>query len=134
MLKSDIDNMVKAYAYLGIDKMTITAWLTIFADYEGGNEITLHAMKKYPDKVIGYAGIDLIKSVRKKLCLVLMPPCGIPDNNWGGLSMQTYHWKKKRSSWPGICNKYWINVFKAINATDLTYPIEYLDDGQVYEL
>ena len=45
--------MVKAYAYLGIDKMTITAWLTIFAAYEGGNEITLHAMKKYPVKVIG---------------------------------------------------------------------------------
>lgn len=58
MLKSDIDSMVKAYEYLGIDKMTITAWLTIFADYEGGNEITLNAVNKYPDKVIGYAGID----------------------------------------------------------------------------
>ncbi len=58
MLKSDITSMIKAYDYLGIDKMTIAAWLTIFADYEGGNEITYEAVQRYPQRVVGYAGID----------------------------------------------------------------------------
>ena len=58
MLRSDIQSMLLAYDRLGIDKMTIAAWLTNFADYEGGNESTLQGLSRYPERVVGYAGID----------------------------------------------------------------------------
>lgn len=58
MPRSDIHHMIKAYDVLGIDKMCIASWLAIFGDAERGNEITEAAMKKFPERVLGYASLN----------------------------------------------------------------------------
>jgi len=43
---------------LGIDRVCVSSWLGIWADYERGNEIVHRAMNDFPGQVIGYATID----------------------------------------------------------------------------
>ena len=55
---SSAAGIVERNKRIGTDKILISSWLAIYADYEEGNEIVYDAMKQFPDKIIGYASFD----------------------------------------------------------------------------
>jgi predicted TIM-barrel fold metal-dependent hydrolase len=55
---SSISGMVERNKRIGVDKLLISSWLAIYADYVEGNAITLDAMKQFPEVVVGLAGFD----------------------------------------------------------------------------
>lgn len=58
MFHGDADGIVNRNKQVGIKKACISSWLGIRSDTEKGNEITLNAIKKFPDHFIGYICID----------------------------------------------------------------------------
>jgi len=58
LIKSGIDFVFKRNEALGIKKCCVSSWLSIWADHKLGNEITLKAIRKYPDHFIGYASFN----------------------------------------------------------------------------
>jgi len=55
---SDAKSMVERNAVVGIDKMCISSWLGIWADYALGNELVRRAVEQFPEHIVGYATLD----------------------------------------------------------------------------
>jgi predicted TIM-barrel fold metal-dependent hydrolase len=53
-----IEQMVASMDRLGIDKVCITAMASIGPDYFYGNNMVFEALRKYPDRVIGYVTVN----------------------------------------------------------------------------
>jgi predicted TIM-barrel fold metal-dependent hydrolase len=55
---SDAKSMIERGKLIGIQKMCISSWLGIWADYELGNEIVRSAVRRFPQNYIGYATLE----------------------------------------------------------------------------
>jgi predicted TIM-barrel fold metal-dependent hydrolase len=55
---SDAAGMYERAKCMGIDKMCISSWLGIWADFEAGNEIVRSAMERFPGFYHGYATLQ----------------------------------------------------------------------------
>jgi predicted TIM-barrel fold metal-dependent hydrolase len=55
----DEKSLIKSMDVLGIDKMGISALLSIGPDFVYGNEWVHRAVKQYPDRFFGYIGISV---------------------------------------------------------------------------
>ena len=53
-----IEQMIASMDKLGINKVCITAMSSIGPDYIYGNNMVMDALKKYPDRVIGYVTVN----------------------------------------------------------------------------
>ena len=53
-----IEQMITSMNLLGVDKICVTAMSSIGPDYIYGNDMVIEAMKKYPDRVIGYVTVN----------------------------------------------------------------------------
>jgi predicted TIM-barrel fold metal-dependent hydrolase len=57
-IQSSISGIINRNKLIGIDKICISSWLAIWADYDAGNEVVYDAMRQFPDQVIGYASFN----------------------------------------------------------------------------
>ncbi len=55
---SDARSIIERGKLIGIQKMCISSWLGIWADYDLGNEIVHSALKRFPQQYIGYATLE----------------------------------------------------------------------------
>lgn len=54
----DAKSIIERGKLIGIQKMCISSWMGIWADYELGNEIIYSAVKRFPQHYIGYATLE----------------------------------------------------------------------------
>jgi predicted TIM-barrel fold metal-dependent hydrolase len=54
----DATSTIERGKLIGIQKMCVSSWLGIWADYELGNEIIYSAVRRFPDHYIGYATLE----------------------------------------------------------------------------
>jgi predicted TIM-barrel fold metal-dependent hydrolase len=55
---SSCDGMVRLMDRIGIDKFIVSHHLSVGPDYRPGNDIVYAAIKKYPERILGYIGVN----------------------------------------------------------------------------
>lgn len=58
IIPADADSMVRVMDRAGVEKLCMSAFLAIGPDCHAGNELVAEAVRKYPDRLIGYAVVN----------------------------------------------------------------------------
>lgn len=56
--KNRLEDIIETMDYLGIDKLCLSHFLGCSCDFRRGNDLLGQAIRKYPDRLIGYATIN----------------------------------------------------------------------------
>src|SRR5215831_12843232 len=58
IIPTDADTMIRVMDRVGVEKICISSFLSIGPDYKQGNNLVGAALKKYPDRFIGYGVVN----------------------------------------------------------------------------